>query len=238
MHDEIKQLREEIALLKKDMKHVLRLMDQDLDEDGTRPQYPILEAQKFAARSSAHNIPFIVHAMDSGAELCLNDKNMRPRVLLSVDESGACLEFRNAQGKLIAEIAEAPDGSGQFCVCDADGNPRVGMRVTELGGLVNVLSPQSNLQGILIGTERGGEVHVVNHQLRTGVKIIASERGGIITVHETSGQIMGSFSGDPHFGSLTIHGPLGSPAVSLAATDQGGAILFYDADGVSTSMLP
>lgn len=238
MHDEIEQLRAEIALLRKDMQHVLRLMDQERSEDGTRPQYPILEAQKFTARSSDHSLPLIVHAVDDRVEIRLNDKDMRPRVLLSVDESGACLEFRNAQGNLIAELTEAPDGSGQFCVCDADGNPRAGMRVTEYGGLVNVLNSDSKPQVILIGTKQGGEVHVANDQLRTGVKLLASERGGIITVHETSGQIMGSFSADHHFGSLTIHGTLGSPAVSLAATDEGGVIVFYDADGESTSILP
>jgi hypothetical protein len=228
VHDEIEQLRAEIALLKKDMKHVLGLLDQERSEDGTRPQY----------RPGAHCLPLIVNATDDSVEIRLNDKNMLPRVVLSVDENGACLEFRNAGGKLIAELAQAPDGSGQFCVCDADGNPRAGMRATEYGGLVNVLNSESKPQVILIGTERGGEVHVTNDQLRTGVKLIASERGGIITVHETSGQIMGSFSGDHHFGSLTIHGTLGSPAVSLAATDEGGIIVFYDADGESTSILP
>ena len=34
------------------------------------------------------------------------------------------------------------------------------------------------------------------------------------TVHETSGQIMGSFSADHHFGSLTIRDTLGSTGLS------------------------
>jgi hypothetical protein len=239
MSDQIEQLRGEIEALKKDVAHLLQIMDQDLDEDGHRPKYPTLEVDRIAARlESTRHIPFIVHATDQGADLVFHDKDMRCRILLSIDDDGPRLEFRNAEGKLTAQIAEASDGSGQFCVCDPAGNPRAGMRFTDYGGLVNVLTEGGKPQSMIIGTEQGGEIHAVNNQQRTGVKLLASDLGGIITVHETSGQIMGYFSGDNSCGSLTIHGPLGSPAVSLAASVQGGAVLFYDGEGVSTSMLP
>ncbi len=241
MPDEIAQLRAELDALKKDVSHLLRLLDQSPDENGVRPEFASLELAQLTIRSSRKYAPLILATLgDEGenAEIALHDSQARCRLALCVDEDIPRLEFHNAGGKLTAELAEADEGSGQFCVCDETGNPRAGMRVAQSSGLVNVLNSQAQPLAMLLGTETGGEVHTVNNQQRTGVKILASERGGVITAHEPSGQTMAFLSGDTNFGLCTVYGPLGSPALTLAATDHGGTVVFFDEEGEAITSIP
>lgn len=241
MTDEIARLHAEVDALRKDVSHLLRLLDQSPDENGTRPEFASLELAQLTIRSSDKHSPLVLGTLgDEGenAEIAFYDSQSRCRLALCLDEDSPKLEFHNAGGKLTAELAEATEGTGQFCVCDETGNPRAGMRVAQSSGLVNVLNGQAQPLAMLLGTETGGEVHTVNNQQRTGVKILASERGGVITVHEPSGQTMAFLSGDTNFGLCTVYGPLGSPALTLAATDHGGTVVFFDEEGVATFSLP
>ena len=239
MTEELEELRKEVAKLKRDVAHLLALLDQqDDDPEFPRPEYPTFEACHLAVRNQDLRVPFHVLATEDGVELTLSDKDNRTRALLSIGEDSALLEFRNAKGKLIAQLSEAEDGSGQFCVCDAEGNPRAGMRVSEFGGTVNTLDKEGKPQTVLLGAEAGGEVFVTNNNRQMAVKLKSAQNGGAITVHEPSGQIMGYLSADVNTGSLGVYGPLGDMAVGLIANDSGGSILFNDAEGKFKAMLP
>jgi hypothetical protein len=238
MSGDIEELKEEIRSLKKDMVRVLRLLDQLPSEDDPLPKFPSLEAAVLAVRSDDYAIPLIARATEDGVEIGLYDSNHQTRALFSLGASGACLEFRNSSGKLVAELSEAADGSGQFCICDAEGIPRAAMRHSPLGGVVSVLNEQSKPQAMLIGSEHGGEIIAANNQQRPAVKLFCTSSGGTVSVHENSGQVMGFLAADHLSGACTVYGPLGSPAASLAASDEGGAAVFYDAEGVSKAILP
>jgi hypothetical protein len=241
MTDEIARLRAEIDALKKDVSHLLRLLDQSPDESGKRPEFASLELAQLTIRSSDKHSPLVLSTLGEegeNAEIAFYDSQSRCRLALCVEDNTPRLDFHNAEGKLTAELAEADEGSGQFCVCDETGNPRAGMRVAQSSGLVNVLNGQAQPLAVLLGTETGGEIHAVNNQQRTGVKILASERGGVITVHEPSGQTMAFLSGENNFGLCTVYGPLGSPALTLAASDHGGTIVFFDEEGEPITTVP
>lgn len=241
MNDEIARLRAEIDALKKDVAHLLGLLDQNPDENGVRPEFASLVLAQLTIRSSRKYAPLILTALgDEGenAEIAFHDSQERCRLALCLEEDLPRMEFRNAEENLVSELAEAADGTGQFCVCDEAGKPRAGMRVAQSCGLVNVLNSQAQPLAVLLGSETGGEIHAVNNQQRTGVKILASERGGVITVHEPSGQTMAFLTGDNNFGVCSVFGPLGSPAVTLAATDHGGTVVFFDEEGETTFSLP
>ena len=241
MTEEIARLRAEVDALRKDVSHLLRLLDQQPDASGKRPEFASLELAQLTIRSSEKHSPLVLGTLgDEGenAEIAFYDSESRCRLALCLEDDIPRLDFHDAEGKLTAELAEATEGSGQFCVCDETGNPRAGMRVVQSSGLVNVLNGQAQPLAVLLGTETGGEIHAVNNQQRTGVKILASERGGLITVHEPSGQTMAFLSGETNFGLCTVYGPLGSPALTLAATDRGGSIVFFDEEGEPITTVP
>jgi hypothetical protein len=239
MNEEIDKLREEVARLRRDMNHVLSLLDQDDDApDYPRPEYPSFEGKQVSVRSHKMRIPFTVHATETGVDLCLSDKNHCTRLLLSIGENAACLELRNAQGKVIAALSEAADGSGQFAIFDKDGQPRSSMRVSDFGGVVNVVDPKGRPLSVMTASQHGGEIFVANDHRNMAVKITASERGGMVVVHEPSGQVMGFLMADGNTGSCTIYGPLGNPAAGMIANDQGGGIVFSDAEGNNKGLLP
>jgi hypothetical protein len=239
MNEELEELRKEVAKLKRDVAHLLALLDQqDGSPEFPRPKYPTFEACHLAVRNHDLRIPFHVMATEDGVELTFSDKNNRTRALFSIGEDSALLEFRNAKGKLIAQLTEAEDGSGQFCVCDAEGKPRAGMRVSEFGGIVNTLDKEGKPQTVLLGAEAGGEVFITNNNRKMAVKLASAGKGGLITVHELSGQIMGFLSADADTGSLVVYGSLGDIAVGLIANDSGGNIVFHDAEGKCKAILP
>ena len=241
MSEDLEELRKEVAKLKLDVAHLLNLLDQqDDDPEFPRPKYATFEACHLAVRSEDqdHRIPFHIMGTDDGVELSFSDKNHIARALFSIGEDSAVLEFRNAKGNLIAQLAEAEDGGGQFCVCDAEGNPRAGMRVSEIGGIVNTLTKEGKPQAVLLGGKTGGEVFITSTSQHMAVKLTAAEKGGMVTVHEPSGQIMGFLSADTNTGSLGVYGPLGDMAVALVSNDSGGSIVFNDAEGKYKAMLP
>ena len=238
MSDEIEELKAEIKSLRKDMYHVLGLLNQLQYEEEALPKFPSLEAAVLAVRNDDKAIPLIARATEDGAEIGFYDSNHQTRALLSFGKSGACLEFRNASGKLVAELSEAPDGSGQFCICDAEGIPRAAMRHSSIGGVVSVLNEQSKPQAMLIGSKTGGEIIAANNQQHTAVKIFSTGSGGTVSVHENSGQVMGYLAAGHSSGACTVYGPLGNPAASLAASDEGGAAIYYDAEGVCKALQP
>lgn len=239
-------LREEIAALRAELKE-LRLEHRQLlrrvgilplREGEPWPEYLHVEAECVAVRNEKMHIPIIMRADDDGASLCFKDKNHRTRIELAFGQNGPHFEMRNAEGKLIFQLVQADDGSGQLCVCDAEGRPRAGMRVNEQGGVVNVVDTRGKPQAFLLGTAEGGEVFAVNAMHQASATMKATARGGVVSVCESSGQLMGFLTADADTGQLSVYGPHGSQAVGICANETGGAMIFFDVDGVAKASLP
>ncbi len=239
VREEVAALRAELTELRKEHSKLLHMVGVlPLDPGENWPDYLHIEAKCLALRDDRMKIPLVINGEGSKGCIAFMDDNHRTRIELSCDEHGPRFEMRNAEGKLIFQIAEAKDGSGQLCVCDAEGQPRAGMRVSEFGGVVNVLDKDVKPQAFLTGTAEGGEVHVVNAVHRGAAAMKASERGGIVSVSEPSGQLMGFLAADTEAGQVSVYGPHGSQAVGISGTEDGGGIVFYDVDGEAKTHLP
>jgi hypothetical protein len=246
MPEDLAPLREEIAALRAELKELrlehrklLRMVGiLPLREGEPWPEYLHVEAECVAVRKEKMHIPIIMRADDDCASLVFMDKNNRTRIELSLGQNGPQFEMRNAEGKLIFQLAKAPDGSGQLCACDAEGRPRAGMRVNEYGGVVNVVDKVNKPQACLLGTAEGGEIFAVNAMHQAAATMKATARGGLVTVSESSGQLMGFLGADADKGQLSVYGPHGAQAVGIGATEAGGGIVFYDVDGAAKASLP
>jgi hypothetical protein len=246
MTDEITPLREEVALLRAELKELrlehrklLRMVGVlPLDKGEEWPEYLDVEASCVALRNDRMQIPIIMRGEDAEGSITFMDKNRRTRIDIVCDESGPRFEMYNAEGKLIFQIAEAADGSGQACACDPDGRPRAGLRVNEKGGVVNVIDTAGKPQAFLIGTPTGGEIFTVNAMHNASATMKATSAGGMVCVHESSGQLMGFLSANTETGGLSIYGPHGAIAAGLIAGETGGAIIFNDVDGEPKATLP
>src|SRR5438045_406201 len=93
MADEITELREEVARLRQDMDHVLRMIGQEEDlPEQPRPEFLLLEAEVIHFRQSNENIPMVIKAHDGRASIFLNDNEGRARGVFQIDEEG-CARF-------------------------------------------------------------------------------------------------------------------------------------------------
>lgn len=246
MPDDITALREEMAALRAEVtelrtehRKLLRLVGVLPGiKFGPWPEYLNFDAECIAVRNDKLHMPIIIRADIDPPSITFMDKNRRTRIEISCGEDGPRFEMRNAEGKLIFQLAEAEDGSGQLCVCDANGKPRAGMRVNEHGGVVNVMDKEAKPQAFLLGTATGGEIFAVNAMHQASVTVKATEHGGTVCVHEPSGQLMGFLGASTDMGQLSVYGPHGALAVSIGGSEAGGGIIFFDVDGESKSRLP
>lgn len=237
---ELQQLRDEVAALRRDLDHVLRVIGQDTDGPGDpRPRFLCLEAETIAVRDEPMNIPIILKAQEHSASIFLHDSKMRMRGRIEVnDEEGASFQIWNAEGKLVVSIGETEDDGGQACVADRQGKPRAGMKATDWGGAVSVQNTAGVVEAVMVAKEEGGKIMTTNAEGRPVAEMFGDKRGGTVCIREVTGQAMAYMSGAMERGAVSVFNEHGDAAASLSSDDFGGALLFYDADGKIRSSLP
>jgi hypothetical protein len=239
MPQEIDQLREEVAALRRDLNHVLRILNQDEEPGHPRPEFMSLDAEIIGVRTSLHSYPILLKAHPEGyACAYFHDSQMRTRGLFRVDDDGASFEIWNKDRQVVVSIGEASDGSGQVFVASPDGKPRAGLQVTEFGGTVCVQNEAGATQGAMIATSDGGKIIVSDTGMRGGVTILADTKGGTVLAKEPTGQVMAYVHGQNERGVVSVFNAQGDQAACLSSDDNGGAVLFYDNDGKVRSSLP
>ena len=100
---ELQQLREEVAALRRDLDHVLRVIGQDTDgPDDPRPRFLCLETETIGVRHEWTSLPILLKAHEDSALILLHDSKMRMRGRIEVnDKEGASFQIWNAEGKLV-----------------------------------------------------------------------------------------------------------------------------------------
>ncbi len=69
--------------------------------------------------------------------------------------------------------------------------------------------------GYLLGSEKGGELELLNEAHRACLSAFAYAEGGMLRLHEGSGEVMASLSANGDSGLLTVFGNFGEQAVTL-----------------------
>jgi hypothetical protein len=86
MADELNQLRNEVARLRRELDHVLRVLGQEEKlPQQPRPPFLLLDAEVISIRHSADKMPILLKAEEGYACIYLNDNDGRARVLFQID---------------------------------------------------------------------------------------------------------------------------------------------------------
>ena len=184
MEEELDQLKKEVAQLRRDLDHVLRVIGQE-EELPEQPRSPflLLEAEMISIRQTPDRIPMVIKAQEGSACIYLNDDEARARGIFQIDEEGrARLEIWNKKQQLVVSIGETNEGGGEIYVASADGTPRAGMKATELGGIVSVQNSAGQPNALLVGKDEGGTIIVADANGRPLAEIATSDEKGATLV--------------------------------------------------------
>src|SRR5438046_6504229 len=177
MSDELNQLRREVARLRRDLDHVLRVLGQEEKlPQQPRPPFLLLDAEVISIRHSSDKMP-ILHKVEEGyACIYLNDNEGRARGLFQVDDEGSArFEIWNKDQEVVVSIGETKDGAGEIFVAAADGTPRAGLKAHELGGIVSAQNSEGQTNVMTLRKDEGGEFVVTDEQDMTIAEITAVE---------------------------------------------------------------
>lgn len=237
---ELERLRKEVAALRRDLDHVLRVIGQDTDgPEQPRPRFLCLETESIGLRNEWTSLPILLKAQEDSASIFLHDSKMRLRGRIEVnDKEGASFQIWNADGQLVVSIGETESDGGQVCVADREGKPRAGIKANEWGGTVSVQNAAGVVEAVMVAKESGGKIMTTNAEGRPVAEMFGDERGGTVCIREVTGQAMAYMSGAMERGVVSVFNEHGDAAASLSSDDFGGALLFYDSDGATRSSLP
>jgi hypothetical protein len=158
MADELNQLRNEVARLRRELDHVLRVLGQEEKlPQQPRPPFLLLDAEVISIRHSADKMPILLKAEEGYACIYLNDNDGRARGLFQIDENGSArFEIWNKDQEVVVSIGETKEGAGEIFVASADGKPRAGLKVHELGGIVSAQNSAGQTNVLMLGKDQGG----------------------------------------------------------------------------------
>src|SRR5256885_13107909 len=116
MSDELNQLRREVARLRRDLDHVLRVIGQEEKlPQQPRPPFLLLDAEVISIRHSSDKMPILLKAEEGYACIYLNDNEGRARGLFQVDNEGSArFEIWNKDQEVVVSIGETKDGAGEI----------------------------------------------------------------------------------------------------------------------------
>jgi hypothetical protein len=234
------ELRAEIARLREDVDHLLKLLGEIGYRTASPPNRKLwLEVDHVQLRPpESEQVPIEITCSEEVSGIYLYDRTGRCRGSFVVGQGGAKFELRNAEGKVVASLGE-PGGHGQIYVASADGTPRATMRASELGGLVGALQPSGDQAAYLLAQKEGGKIEIVNANAASAVSLYADEEGcGVVRVHESSGEMMATLAANAETGVLAVCGPLGEMAATLASEASGGLLLLSDEHGNAKLSIP
>ena len=189
--EELTQLKKEVAQLRRDLDHVLRVIGQEEDlPEQPRSPFLLLEAEMISIRQTRDKIPMVIKAQEGSACIYLNDDEARARGIFQVDEEGrARLEIWNKKQQLVVSIGETNDGGGEIYVASSDGKPRAGMKASELGGVVSAQNSAGQPNALLVGKDDGGTIVVADANGRPLAEIATSdEKGATLVFFDNEGK--------------------------------------------------
>src|SRR6185503_16501724 len=159
MTDELNQLRREVARLRRDLDHVLRVIGQEEKlPQQPRPPFLLLDAEVISIRHSSDKMPILLKAEEGYACIYLNDNEGRARGLFQVDEAG------------------------EIFVAAADGKPRAGLKAHELGGIVSAQNSAGQTNVLMLGKDQGGTFVVADGQGRPVAEITTVDGDGVVSI--------------------------------------------------------
>ena len=171
--------------------------------------------------------------------ICLTDREGRPRVSISLNEEGTPqMQVWNKERQVIVSLGEGAEGAGEIFVAGADGRPRAGMKVNGLGGIVSTQNPEGRVNALMLGKDDGGQLLIANSQGQPVAKVAAFDGKAIVQVNEPTGRPVAYMMCDGERGVLSVFNETGDQAASLSSDENGGALVFFDADGKPRVSLP
>lgn len=240
MSDELTPLREEVACLRRDLDHVLKLLGEtNYELVSPRKERPWLQPQCVQIKAGkGEYMPVEISGDDERGGIYFYDREGRCRGTLLVTDTGLSLAFNNADGKPGVSIGAAK-GHGEIGLFSPDGKARVVVKSGKLGGSVNCVQSSGQPGAYMLAGEKGGKLEIVNHMHRSSVSLYHDAAGaGIVRLHESSGEAMVVMGCTAETGLLTVFGPLGEEAVMLCGVANGGLVVVCDENGEQKAVFP
>ncbi len=240
MSDELNQLRREVARLRRDLDHVLRVIGQEEKlPQQPRPPFLLLDAEVISIRHSSDKMPILLKAEEGYACIYLNDNEGRARGLFQVDDEGSArFEIWNKDQEVVVSIGETKEGAGEIFVASADGKPRAGLKAHELGGIVSAQNSAGQTNVLMLGKDQGGTFVVADAQGRPVAEIATVDGEGIVSIKGKAGYQMAYMGCDENRGVIAVLGKEGEQAAALTSNEKGGTLVFFDPKGEPKASLP
>lgn len=240
MPDDITQLKQEVAHLRRELDHVLRMLGQEENQaDQTRPEFLLLDAEILSLRHRKDRMPLVLKAQEGGAAIYLNDSQGRARGVFQIDEEGSArFEIWNKDQQVVVSIGETPDGSGEIYIASPDGRPRAGMKASEIGGIVSTQGAKGRVGALVVGKDSGGAIVIADSEGRPVAEVSTSNQQGMIAVKRAGGETMAYLGCDGKRGLVVVSGENAKEAARLASDDHGGTLAFNDDYGGVKAVLP
>jgi hypothetical protein len=240
MTDELNQLRREVARLRRDLDHVLRVIGQEEKlPQQPRPPFLLLDAEVISIRHSSDKMPILLKAEEGYACIYLNDNEGRARGLFQVDEAGSArFEIWNKDQEVVVSIGETKDGAGEIFVASADGKPRAGLKAHELGGIVSAQNSAGQTNVLMLGKDQGGTFVVADGQGRPVAEITTVDGDGVVSIKGKAGYQMAYMGCGENRGVIAVLGKEGEQAAALTSNEKGGMLVVFDPKGEPKATLP
>src|SRR5204863_9214936 len=233
MSDELNQLRREVARLRQDLDHVLRVIGQEEKlPQQPRPPFLLLDAEVISIRHSSDKMPILLKAEEGYACIYLNEHEGRCRGFFQVDDEGSAgFEIWTKDEEVVVSIGETKDGAGEIFVASADGKPRAGLKAHELGGIVSAQNSAGQTNVLMLGKDQGGTFVVADAEGRPVAEITTVDGEGVVSIKGKTGYQTAYMGCDENRGLIAVLGKEGEQAVALTSNEKGGMLVFFDSKG-------
>ncbi len=218
---ELAHLRQEVALLRKQMNDLRRFITIETEEDSDEPRSMNLRCGVVMMQNphAPHQTQIFMGGSENGPSLSLWDSHEKGRVILSVEKDVPTVTLHTVELKEAVLLrADPADGRGLVAAFD-NGKPRALIKAGEGdSGSISVVHDDGRSRITMHGTEDSACLLAVNADLQAVVKV--------------------SSDGPSGGGAVVVNNSMGKPAAFMVCGPQGGAVVTNDPDGQPAASLP
>lgn len=218
--NEISQLRQELAALRKEFQELRRFLRVDPPDEEGGPATLNIMCTTLSLCNPQGQMRGRLSASEDAAFLAFDGGDLQQRIFFGVENDEPRLEFKTgAQETTLLAHALPETGRGEIAVFEK-GKPRAVMKAfADDCGSVAVTQDDGTPCAGMISQKTGGQIMLLTPDHKVAVKLasdteVAPEGGLIIVSHKD-----------------------GRPAVSMSATTAGGAVMILDEDDYSAAMM-
>lgn len=216
---ELAHLRQEVAVLRKQMKDLLHFITIETDKGAEVPRNMILRCgiAMFQNPHEPHQTQIYMGGSETGPFLSLCDSKQKGRVILSVEKDVPTVTLYTAEVKEAVRLEAGPEDGRGLMVAFDNGKPRALIKAGDGdSGSISIVHDDGRSRITMHGTEESGCLMAANADMQVAVNISSDGPcGSGMLVHNPMGKPAAFLTHGPSGGVVIVNGPDGQPAASL-----------------------